>query len=392
MPQVPRTRQTARRLAFRSSGPGIQSGRLRRNGHHARQVRRERVDPPHRVGRRRRADAAEARRSAATRSRRCGPGSSRARTGRKPPTAQNRTTRNGRHRRGPSALVVSAAELGRAADGQGRLWSRTPIDRFIVAALESKGIRANPPADRRTLIRRVYFDLIGLPPSPERLRRSSPTPRPRRTRSWSIGCSPARTTASAGAGTGSTWPATPTATARRATPTGRTPITTATSSSARSTTTCPFRDVRPLATGRRRISSRRPAAVAATGFLTRGAATRCWPTTHLEEERLRLRLQRAGRHGGDDGAAFLGLTLGCARCHDHKYDAIPTRDYYRLLCAFHDDGGERKCRCKDDRAEKAATMLAITDTKPEPEPTWLFERGDFYAKKEPRAARLSARC
>src|SRR5262249_39625049 len=31
---------------------------------------------------------------------------------------------------------------------------------------------------------------------------------------------------------------------------------------------------------------------------------------------------------------FLGLTLGCARCHDHKFDAIPTRDYYRLQCAF----------------------------------------------------------
>src|SRR5256885_1253431 len=33
-------------------------------------------------------------------------------------------------------------------------------------------------------------------------------------------------------------------------------------------------------------------------------------------------------------SAFLGLTLACARCHDHKYDAIPTRDYYRVQCAF----------------------------------------------------------
>ena len=35
------------------------------------------------------------------------------------------------------------------------------------------------------------------------------------------------------------------------------------------------------------------------------------------------------------GTAFLGLTLGCARCHDHKYDAIPARDYYRLMGALH---------------------------------------------------------
>ena len=54
----------------------------------------------------------------------------------------------------------------------------------------------------------------------------------------------------------------------------------------------------------------------------------------LEEERLRLRYNELDDMAVTTASAFLGLTLGCARCHDHKFDAIPTRDYYRLQCAF----------------------------------------------------------
>src|SRR5688572_14677393 len=46
-------------------------------------------------------------------------------------------------------------------------WSKTPIDQFILGKLEEREMHPSPPADKGTLLRRAYFDLIGLPPTPE---------------------------------------------------------------------------------------------------------------------------------------------------------------------------------------------------------------------------------
>src|SRR5262249_32264306 len=57
------------------------------------------------------------------------------------------------------------------------------------------------------------------------------------------------------------------------------------------------------------------------------------------EERTRERFNELDDMIATTGSALLGLTLACARCHDHKYDPVPQRDYYRLMCAF--NGGDR---------------------------------------------------
>ena len=75
-----------------------------------------------------------------------------------------------------------------------------------------------------------------------------------------------------------------------------------------------------------------PRAIAATGFLT--TAPNEVLTVPMAEEKLRLRFNELDDMAVTTAATFLGLTIGCARCHDHKFDAIPTRDYYRLQCAF----------------------------------------------------------
>ena len=63
--------------------------------------------------------------------------------------------------------AVPAVQDVAAADGRPTKWARTPIDAFILAKLQAAGLSPQPEADRRTLIRRLTFDLHGLPPTPE---------------------------------------------------------------------------------------------------------------------------------------------------------------------------------------------------------------------------------
>jgi hypothetical protein len=293
-------------------------------------------------------------------------------------------------------------------------WCRTPIDRFVRAGLEARGIEANALADQRILIRRLYFDLIGLPPTPEEVKPflAEKAPDAYEKLVDRLLASPRY---------GERWGRHWLDVARYADSDGL-------ESDADRPTAYPYRDfvisalnndmsyqtfVRWQIAGDE-YEPDHAGALAATGFLA-GAPTEVL-TVPMEEEKLRFRFNELDDMAVTTASAFLGLTLGCARCHDHKYDAIPTRDYYRIQCAFttttRDDAllvsraeaaryreqvaqwksrlrsAERDGRKEEIEAikrsepKKPPTALAIVDRQATPEPTWLLDRGDFYAKRE----------
>jgi hypothetical protein len=218
---------------------------------------------------------------------------------------------------------------------------RTPVDRFIVAALEKKGLQLSPQATARQLVRRIYFDVIGLPPTPAQVEEF--------VRQY------ARDSREAVSGLvdqllasphyGERWARHWLDVARYADSDGQ-------ESDADRPNAYHYRDfvirsfnedrsfdlfVRWQMAGDELVPDE-PEAIAATGFIAAGTHA-ALPDNLMEEERIRTRFNELDDMIATTGSALLGLTLGCARCHDHKYDPVPRRDYYRMLSAF--NGGDR---------------------------------------------------
>ncbi len=207
-------------------------------------------------------------------------------------------------------------------------WVRNPVDAFVLRKLRAAGLRPNPEADRRTLIRRATLDLTGLPPTPEAVEAFVADRSPD---AWEkvvdrLLASPAY---------GERW-------ARHWLDLARF----AESEGFKSDETRPnawrYRDyvirslnedkpydrfVREQIAGDE-IAPGDPEALVATGF------NRHW-ADESNARNIRLRRQEILNDITDTvGSVFLGLTVGCARCHDHKYDPITHRDYYRLQAFF----------------------------------------------------------
>ncbi|MBX3436384.1 MAG: PSD1 domain-containing protein [Planctomycetaceae bacterium] len=287
--------------------------------------------------------------------------------------ADPRTERAREHWAFQSLQSVTPPEIDR-----GR-WGANPIDRFLLARLDDEGLAPSPPANSRQLMRRIVFDLTGLPPTPEELD------------AFVAACEVDREDALqslvdrllASTHYGERWGRHWLDVARYADSDGqegdkdrphayhyRDFVIRAFNDD------MPFdRFVRWQLAGDEYEPDNR-AAVAATGFIVAGPHT-VLGDTFLEEELLRNRYNELDDMVATTGTALLGLTFGCARCHDHKYDAISAREYYRFLSAFH--SGDRK---EVKIGGKGPKILAFEDFGPEPATTWLFERADFYDRDQ----------
>ena len=218
-------------------------------------------------------------------------------------------------------------------------WARTPIDRFILSKLEQKGIRPAPAANKYTLLRRVTFDLIGLPPtldemaafqsdnSPEAFAKvvdrllASPHYGERWGRHW---LDVARYADSTGMDEDNLYPH-----AWRY----RDYVVRSFNEDT------PYNefikqqiagDLLPAKTQDERARN-----IVATGFLAIG------PKPLAQQDRLQMIYDVVDEQIDTTTKAFLGLTVACARCHDHKFDPIPTTDYYGLASIFASTTGFR---------------------------------------------------
>jgi hypothetical protein len=263
-------------------------------------------------------------------------------------------------------------------------WCRTPVDRFVMAKLEANGIAPNPIADRRKLIRRAYFDLIGLPPAPEEVETfvNDPAPDAYERLIGRLMKNPHY---------GERWGRHWLDLARFGESHGyeqdydrpnayhyRDFVIKALNQD------MPFDQFVKWQIAGDEFAPDDPLALMATGFLAAGTHATQITANQAEKERY----DELDDMARTIGTTMLGLTIGCARCHDHKYDPISTTDYYRLISTFSttvrsdfdvnlDSAGFREVKSKYD-AEHAPLLAALEKFEREELPgrldAWLKSR------------------
>ena len=253
----------------------------------------------------------------------------------------------------PLANVMPPAPANLPAE-----WASSPIDRFIFAKLAERGLKPNPPADRRSMIRRVTYDLTGLPPSPEEVEAfvNDADPQAYEKLVDRLLASPRY---------GEQW-------GRHWLDVVRFGESNGFERNVLINNVWPYRDyvirsfnddkpfnrffVEQLAGDV--VGKGDPEVEVGTAFLV------CGPYDDVgnqdEAQRKVIRANTLDDLIAATSNTFLGLTVNCARCHNHKFDPIPTEDYYRLRAAFEGVTHAERVLASDEQrkayAEKAGPL------------------------------------
>ncbi len=261
-------------------------------------------------------------------------------------------------------------------------WPKNEVDRFILAKLESAGLQPSPEADPATLIRRVTLDLTGLPPTPEDVAAfvhshasheshkayealidrllASPRYGERWGRHW---LDLARYADTGGVHNDLDRPY---------------------AWKYRDYVIAGFNDDKPYARfiaeqlAGDEVDGASEQSLIATGFCRNGQSNddNMGKTREVLEQ---YRVDQLDDVISTTGSVFLGLSIGCARCHDHKTEPLLQRDYYSLMAVFNGTEklglGKGAKDVNDKDIKDASKVMALIETKPRVPATHILMRG-----------------
>ncbi len=265
-------------------------------------------------------------------------------------------------------------------------WPRTAIDHHIAAGLEAAGLAPAEPADKATLLRRLYYDLIGLPPEPEQVQAVERDPSP-------VAYERIVDRLLASPRYGERWGRHWLDLSRYADSSGfHNDLDRAGAWHFRDYVIASFNADKPYDQFIReqiagdQLPDATLASWIATGFARTGPSNDDNMGKGIAREQYRL--DELDGVVSTTSNVFLGLTLGCARCHDHKFDPISQRDYYRFL-AYFDDTENRQLDVDtfqpgippnlsigSVKNNSASAALVLTNQGAKPRTTRLLWRGD----------------
>jgi hypothetical protein len=262
-------------------------------------------------------------------------------------------------------------------------WVRNPIDAFVLARLEEKGLKPSPEADRPTLLRRVALDLTGLPPTPEEI---DAFVKDRRPDAYERQVDRLLASPHYGERWGRHW----LDLARYADSNGY--------SIDAPRSIWPYRDWVIAALNRDLLFDQFTIEQLAGDLLPNATveqrvATGFHRNTPINEEggvdKEQFRIESVVDRVNTTGSVWLGLTVGCCQCHDHKFDPLTQREYYRLFAFLNNQdeptlplsSADLKAIRSEDQTPAPApkgkvTTMVLQELKT-PRETHVLRGGDF---------------